>query len=171
MRRERAAELIELLEQGPMPFPQIRPRGPILSDEVVQFARITLPREAKLYFTAGARAARKNKSLGRLHQFRLHGKSLRYSLELFEPLYGSKIHKLQQMLKRSQNVLGDMADARAGLKLLKQLNAPSDVLGPIREIAEKKREEFLARWSEDVPDEKPAAQWVEYLRRYAKVRS
>ena len=107
----------------------------------------------------------------RLHEFRLHGKSLRYSLELFEPLYGPRLNRLTKVLKRTQQLLGEMADARAGLKLVKQMNAPDSVLEPLREIANEKREAFAVRWEEEVPDETVAAKWVEYLRRYAVVRA
>jgi CHAD domain-containing protein len=169
-RQSRAKELVEALRGERMASPNPRRfRGPALSEEVAQFARITLPREAKAYFKAGARAARKNHSLGRLHEFRLHGKSLRYSLELFEPLYGPRLNKLTKVLKRTQQLLGEMADARAGLKLVKRMNAPDPVLEPLRQIANDKREAFAVRWVEEVPDEGVAAKWVEYLRRYAKV--
>jgi CHAD domain-containing protein len=171
-RQTRAKELVETLNGAHIPSPNPRRyRGPALSEEVAQFARITLPREAKAYFKAGARAARKNHSLGRLHEFRLHGKSLRYSLELFEPLYGPRLAQLTKVLKRTQQLLGEMADARAGLKLVKRMNAPDSVLAPLRQIASEKREAFARRWVEEVPDESVAARWVDYLRRYAKVRS
>lgn len=169
LRKERAAHLVDLLKTGPLAVPQAQSRGPALSQDIVHFARIILPREARLYFTAGARAARKNHSLGRLHEFRLHGKSLRYSLELFEPVYGPRLNRLQKMLKRSQTLLGEMADARAGLKLLRHLNAPDSTLEPLRALANEKREAFTARWLEEVPDEAAAAHWVDYLRRYARL--
>ena len=156
-----------------MPSPAVgRFRGsPAFSEEVAQFARITLPRESKEYFKAGARAARKKHSLGRLHEFRLHGKSLRYTLELFEGLYGPRVRGMQKMLKRTQQLLGEMADARAGLKLVKLMNAPDPVLDPLRRLAHERREAFAVRWFEEVPDEAAAGRWVEYLRRYAMVRA
>lgn len=166
-RRQRSKELVEALSLAAMPAPKLRTAPP--SEEVAQFARITLPRDAKAYFQAGARAARKNHSLGRLHEFRLHGKSLRYSLELFQPLYGPRLNGLQKMLKRTQQLLGEMADARAGIKLLKLMNAPSAALEPLRELASEKRDSFAARWVEEVPDAEVAGKWVEYLRRYAHV--
>ena len=78
---------------------------------------------------------------------------------------------MTKVLKRTQQLLGEMADARAGLKLVKQMNAPDSVLEPLREIANEKREAFAVRWVEEVPDETVAAKWVEYLRRYAVVRT
>jgi CHAD domain-containing protein len=172
-RQQRAKELVEILRGDPMPSPEGRRyHGPALSEEVVQFARITLPRLAKVYFQAGAHAAaQKHQSLGRLHEFRLHGKSMRYSLELFQPLYGPGLKRLSKILKRTQQTLGEMADARAGMKLVKEMNAPDSVLEPLHKIAIEKRNEFAARWVEEVPDETVASTWVEYLRRYATVRS
>jgi CHAD domain-containing protein len=171
-RQQRAKDLVAALTSAPMPSPTVRRSlaAPPLSEEVAQFARITLPREAKSYFRAGGRAARKHRSLGRLHEFRLHGKSLRYAIELFEPLYGSRLNGLTKLLKRTQQLLGEMADARAGVKLLKQMNAPDSVLAPLKHLANEKREAFAVRWLEEVPDESVAARWVEYLRRYASVR-
>ena len=169
-RQERAQELLAILESGPsMPGPRVRASA-LTAPAVAQFASIVLPREAKTYFQAGRRAAHKNHSLGRLHEFRLHGKSLRYSVELFEELYGPRIKGLQKMLKRTQQLLGEMADARAALKLLKQMNAPAPVLDPLRVLAAEKRDAFAVRWFEEVPDEQAAADWVEYLRRYARAR-
>ena len=168
-RRERAQALLELLgESAPMPGPKVRTST--ATPEVAQFASIILPREAKEYFHAGDRAARNNHSLGRLHEFRLHGKSLRYSVELFEDLYGPRIAGRQKMLKRTQQLLGEMADARAALKLLKQMNASGPVLEPLRQLANEKREGFAVRWVEEVPNEDVALNWVEYLRRYARAR-
>ena len=165
-----AKELLEVLGSGgPMAAPTSRKSA--ITEEVAQFARITLPREAKAYFHAGARAARKNHSLRRLHEFRLHGKSLRYTVELFQPLYGPRIAGLQKMLKRTQQLLGEMADARAGLKLLKRMNAPDAVLEPLHQLAREKRDAFAVRWVEEIPDDSVAAKWVEYLRRYATARS
>ena len=165
-RSERAKALVDTLQASSvMPAPRVRKSA--MSAEVAQFASIILPREAKEYFRAGDRAARRNHSLGRLHEFRLHGKSLRYSVELFETLYGPRIAGLQKMLKRTQQLLGEMADARAGLKLLKEMNAPQSVLEPLRELAHDKRTAFTVRWFEEVPDEDTPAKWVEYLRRYA----
>ena len=69
-----------------------------------------------------------------------------------------------------QQLLGEMADARAALKLLKQMNAPAPVLDPLRVLAAEKRDAFAVRWFEEVPDEQAAANWVEYLRRYARAR-
>lgn len=166
-RQERAGQLLEVLQGPAMPAPHARQKASITA-EVAQFARITLPHEAKAYFHAGARAARKNHSLGRLHEFRLHGKSLRYSVELFEPAYGPRIGGLQKMLKRTQQLLGEMADARAAIKILKQMNAHEEVMTPLRDLAREKRDAFAVRWVEEIPDETIAAKWVEYLRRYAK---
>ena len=169
-RQARAQELVAILNSSPpMPAPPAR-KGKPVTPEVAQFASIVLPREAKAYFQAGRRAARKYHSLGRLHEFRLHGKSLRYSVELFDSLYGPRILKLQKMLKRTQQLLGEMADARAGLKMLKKMDAPDAVLEPMKQLANEKRDAFAVRWFEEVPDERAAAQWVEYLRRYAKAR-
>lgn len=169
-RRERADEMLEILKGPAMPAPKARPMAQITT-EVAQFARVTLPHQAKAYFHAGARAARKNHSLGRLHKFRLHGKSLRYSVELFEPAYGPRIAALQKMLKRTQQLLGEMADARAAIKLLKQMNAHEEVLAPLRQLANEKREAFAVRWVEEIPCETVSARWVEYLRRYANPRN
>ena len=70
-RRERSIALVELLTTStPMPGPTVRQSK--ATPEVAQFASIILPREAKVYFQAGVRAAHKQRSLGRLHEFRLH---------------------------------------------------------------------------------------------------
>jgi CHAD domain-containing protein len=171
VRNERCADLVRLLSgSGPMPGPRHWRRAalPVSEPEVLHFAALVLPHLARAYFRSGARAIVKKRSLRRLHEFRLHGKSLRYSLELFQTLYGGRMKSLQRMLKRMQLVLGEMADARAGLRLLEKFGAPDDVAGALRELAAAKQQEFALRWAEDVPDAKTADNWVEYLRRFAR---
>jgi CHAD domain-containing protein len=169
LRRERAAELVRLVQSGTMPISKRHRVEPSWNDpEVLHFAAITLPHLGDAYFRSGARAVAKKRSLLRLHEFRLHGKSLRYSLELFQPLYGPRLRVLQRLLKRMQQVLGEMADARAGLKLMDKLGAEEVDGAPLLDLAESKRDEFASRWLADVPDSHVAARWVDYLRRFAR---
>ena len=43
-----------------------------------------------------------------LHEIRIAAKHLRYALEIFEPLYGSKLHRFSIFTRRVQDVLGDL---------------------------------------------------------------
>jgi CHAD domain-containing protein len=62
------------------------PLGETAIDEV---ARQTLGRMARTFLEQGNEAASPNASSEDLHQFRIVVKKFRYTLDLFEPLYGS----------------------------------------------------------------------------------
>ncbi len=55
-----------------------------------------------------------------LHQFRLRAKRLRYTLELFEPLYGERFADPLEQLRRLQNLLGKINDCEATRALLRR---------------------------------------------------
>ena len=73
-------------------------------------ARAVLPRLARKYLAAGRRAARKKATTQQLHQFRLLTKRFRYSLEIFQPLYGSGVKQKLEVIRRIQSCLGDIND-------------------------------------------------------------
>ena len=170
LRHTRALQLMDLVNAGSLPTPKRRPGAWANEPEVVMFAAMTLPHLANSYFQAGARAVAKKRSLHRLHEFRLHGKELRYSLELFQSLYGGRLGALQRLLKQMQKVLGEMADARAAIKLCRKLGVPdqSTVFDSLGELADDKIAEFARMWRAEVPDAEAAARWIKYLRRFAR---
>ena len=75
----------------------------------VENARTQLPSLVKRFFRA-ARKATKSESPADLHKLRLAAKRLRYTLELFESLYGPVLERRLSQLRRLQGYLGDISD-------------------------------------------------------------
>jgi CHAD domain-containing protein len=76
-----------------------------------------LPGLAGDFFAAGGIAA-KQANLESLHQFRLHAKRFRYTLELFRPFYGNEIKDCLQQLRELQDHLGEVNDCVTAVSLL-----------------------------------------------------
>ncbi len=73
-------------------------------------ARRHLPNLIRDWFAEGRRAARRGAPASELHQFRLHTKRLRYTLELFRSCYGKELAERLGALRQIQDALGAMSD-------------------------------------------------------------
>jgi CHAD domain-containing protein len=80
------------------------------ADPVEANARRALPILATEFFAAGAVAVRPNADYEQLHQFRLLAKRFRYTLELFQPAFGSEITRGVKTLRGLQDKLGAIND-------------------------------------------------------------
>ncbi|HYL35128.1 MAG TPA: CHAD domain-containing protein [Bryobacteraceae bacterium] len=106
-------------------------------------ARVFLPQLADKYFNAGRKAADKTRSTKALHQFRIATKRFRYSLELFQPVFGASLDRRLDALRKLQRSLGKLNDYRAILKLV----ADDETLQAQLEKAIKRQlKEFRRRW-------------------------
>jgi CHAD domain-containing protein len=79
--------------------------------------RRDLRRMVEKWFKAGA-AAETEDNPASLHRFRLLGKRLRYTLELFTDVYGPPLEKLLRQLRSVQDHLGAIQDCVAALPLV-----------------------------------------------------
>ena len=80
-------------------------------------ARAQLPSVAGAYFRAGRKLMKGSPSIADLHAFRLKTKRLRYTLELFRACYGSTLEQRLDRLREMQNLLGDISDCGAALRI------------------------------------------------------
>jgi CHAD domain-containing protein len=81
-------------------------------------ARQGLPNLAREFFAAGAVAARMNSNHEQLHQFRLRAKRFRYTLELFQPVFGPEMTRGVNALRGLQDRLGSINDCVTALNLI-----------------------------------------------------
>lgn len=140
-------------------------------------ARAQLPAMAREYFERGRELLAGETTPETLHAFRLRTKRLRYTLELFRPLYGPGIEKCLKALRGLQRPLGDLSDCRSAHELA--LEALPDPTSPDRRRIErhlaaraaKCRAEFQDSWRNafDAPGEE--ARWRRYLSRPGTTRS
>jgi CHAD domain-containing protein len=122
-----------------------------------------LPELLRHYFEHGDRVMRPGTSGKRLHQFRLATKRARYTLELFQPLYGAAIQAHLDGLKQIQQVLGQLNDCQASLELLeadlKDVCEPA-WLEAIELRRDGKRGEFAKLWLSKFTDQVLRAGWI-----------
>ena len=83
------------------------------NQSAAQSARELLPKMTRRYFEAGRVAMDHKHPPEELHAFRLETKRFRYSLELFQPLYGPTLDRFLGALKELQSALGKVSDYQA----------------------------------------------------------
>jgi CHAD domain-containing protein len=81
-------------------------------------ARRALPSLGTEFFAAGSVVARKSTDHEQLHQFRLLAKRFRYTLELFQPVFGPEMKPGVKELRGLQDKLGAMNDCVTALVLI-----------------------------------------------------
>lgn len=137
-------------------------------------ARARLPNMAAELFAEGRKAARPSASPDSLHRFRLSVKAMRYTLELFRPLYGPGLEARLKKLRRLQDLLGAMSDCQSTIELVEDKlprNSPlrNNLVRMLQERIRRKRSEFRRYWSEEFDAEGEEARWRRYLARPRKM--
>ncbi len=136
------------------------------ADSAARSAAKVLPAMAQRLFEAGRRLAEGKPKLKRLHEFRLQVKQFRYTLELFEPLYGdglpARLEKLR-LLQQSLGQINDCVTARSLVEDAADLPGAGRVLKHIERARRRRMGRFLRFWKEefDAPGEEKA--WVRLL--------
>jgi CHAD domain-containing protein len=120
---------------------KLRRAGP--SESAEANADRLLPALAEDLFRAGEEAARANSSLRNMHRVRLKGKRLRYTLELFQPVYGNKTEQMMTSLKGLQEKLGAINDCATTLGMLQRDRRATTA---VRRLTSEREAEFRAYW-------------------------
>jgi CHAD domain-containing protein len=106
-------------------------------------ARRLLPPMLEDLFRAGRDAARPDSSRPSMHQFRLKTKRVRYTLELFDPVYGRKTKPMMASLKGLQEKLGAINDCATTLEMIRRNRAAG---AAVRRLAGEREAEFRRYW-------------------------
>jgi len=132
-------------------------------------ARRALPRLAREFFALGRTAAGPASTPAQLHAFRLAAKRFRYTLELFEPMYGPMLAERLEQVRKIQGLLGDRQDCVVlGDRLRKragETEAVRDVLARLTADGRALEEKFRRYWRETFDAEGAETLWVRYLER------
>jgi CHAD domain-containing protein len=125
-----------------------------------------LPRTLKDYLRHGARAARQEASAKELHRFRIATKEIRYTLDLFAPLYGEAIGELAAKLRKIQNHLGAIHDCTATATLIEdaETSGQKEILRAIDKRRKEKTDRFLRDYHREFEDENTIRKWNKALR-------
>ena len=107
----------------------------------------SLPRLLQRFFTAGNSAV-SHESGEKLHEFRIQAKKLRYTLELFVPLYGAAMEEWIQRIKSVQNALGKMNDYRSVLAMAGDANSGKKLIAALKKSERRHVRDFRGTWAE-----------------------
>src|SRR5579864_5261749 len=114
-----------------------------LQDSTDESARRLLPAMMEDLFRAGREATRPDSSHHRMHQFRLKTKRVRYTLELFESVYGRRTKQVMDSLKGLQEKLGAINDCATTLTMIGRRRGAA---GMVRRLAGEREAEFRGYW-------------------------
>jgi CHAD domain-containing protein len=130
---------------------------------VEQNARERLPLLLEKFYAAG-RAVADHEDSETLHRFRLEGKRVRYTLELFRPVYGPGLERLLQALKKAQTALGEINDCATA----KQIADHPQFQEWVDDRQNDLRKEFRKYWTEEFDAAGQERRWLHYLRTYTR---
>jgi hypothetical protein len=132
-------------------------------------ARRILPGMAREFFALGRTAAGPASTPAQLHAFRLAAKRFRYTLELFEPMYGPMLAERLEQVRKIQSMLGDRQDC---VVLGERLRKRAGETGPLRDVLAKVtadgralEEKFRRYWRESFDPAGAEALWIRYMER------
>jgi CHAD domain-containing protein len=95
------------------------------------------------FFLAGREAARPASTHRRMHRLRLEAKRVRYTLELFEPVYGENANQVLESLKELQDKLGAINDCATTLEMVRRNRGAA---AAVRRLAGEREAEFRGYW-------------------------
>jgi CHAD domain-containing protein len=128
-----------------------------------------LPRMARDFFALGRVASGPDSAPAQLHAFRLSAKRFRYTLELFEPMFGPMLAVRLEQVRKIQNLLGYRQDC---VVLGERLRKKAGETGPIREALAKLNtegreleEKFRRYWRATFDAAGAEALWIRHLER------
>jgi CHAD domain-containing protein len=129
--------------------------------------REVLPRMAEKWFRAGDAAMKPGVDWEEMHEFRLLTKRFRYTLEIFQPLYGPSLETRITLLRKLQTYLGDINDCATTKTLLADTDGAETIDRGLEQRAEKKTVELRRFWQRTFGGKGPVAAWKRYLSHYA----
>lgn len=141
--------------------------------DAIENARVLLPAVVTDYFSLGRELLASDPEPAELHALRLASKKLRYTLELFRPIYGPGLKMRIEALKAVQQILGEINDTVAAERTIESV-----LVGPtaesrraaqfFRKRGGAKAQEFRNHWTTvfDAPGQE--RWWNDYLARQAR---
>lgn len=115
------------------------------SQSVIENANNVLPKLVEKYFKAGRKAADGKRSPKELHEFRIETKAFRYTLELFFPVYGTRLENELEPVRKIQSALGKLHDYYI---ITEMLGDDQGLQVKLQRRTKKKLKEFHEQWAE-----------------------
>jgi CHAD domain-containing protein len=133
-------------------------------------ARSVLPALLRVYFNEGRKVIGAAPNSADLHRFRLRGKRVRYTLEMFRGCYGPGLERYLAALRQLQDHLGVMNDCATTRALLRAMTPKASperarVEGLLDAILKMKRSDLRREWRESFDAPGQERRWRNYLAR------
>jgi len=128
-------------------------------ETAAEAARRLLPAMTEELFRAGRGAAQLNSTRLRMHRLRLKAKGVRYTLEIFELVYGTKTKPMLDALKVLQEKLGAINDCATTLVMIRRDRGAVEA---VRRLAGEREAAFRTYWKEHFGTRKKV-QWKAVL--------
>jgi CHAD domain-containing protein len=135
------------------------------ADATDEAARKVLSPIAKDFLRHGDEAASPKASAHDLHRFRIVAKKFRYTLELFQPRYGSVLNRGVAGIKRTSSLLGDINDSATVAEIVAEYDGARQLTRHLKKRLEKKTAEFRDYWAEERKQGEQLRTWVDHLGR------
>ena len=130
-----------------------------LSGDATEIARGVLPGMTEELFQAGAEAAQAGSTHHQMHRFRLMSKRVRYTLEAFDPVYGTATAGIMESLKGLQEKLGNINDCASTLVMVARNRGAS---AAVSRLVRERELEFRMYWKRHFGP-KVKGQWKKIL--------
>jgi CHAD domain-containing protein len=100
----------------------------------------------------GKRALAPKASIERVHRLRIEAKKVRYTLELFTPVYGTAFDGWTERTKALQNVLGVVGDCEMARAMIERQGGDRRIESALRRKVRRKLGEFRQLWADSFAD-------------------
>jgi CHAD domain-containing protein len=128
-------------------------------------ARKVLSPIAKDFLRHGDEAASPKASAHDMHRFRIVAKKFRYTLELFQPRYGSVLDRGVAGIKHTSGLLGDINDSATVGEIVAEYEGARQLTRHLKKRQDKKTEEFRDYWAEQRKQGEQLRTWIDHLGR------
>jgi CHAD domain-containing protein len=122
------------------------PKDASPQESIQEVSRRLLARGMKDFLEQGKAASSPDASPERLHSFRIGAKKFRYTLELFQPLYGASLDPIVASMKSVSTLLGDINDCVTVAALAAKYDGSERLAERLKKRQDKTAEEFREYW-------------------------
>jgi CHAD domain-containing protein len=129
------------------------------SGNLNSLARSTLSALGKKFSESGEQAAAPGSSSEELHDFRILVKKFRYTLELFAPVYASRLEQPIGRIKEIQSLLGAINDYHT-VRTMSDLSRHGKLQAELRKSHNQRIKKFRKLWAGEFSGPKVTRQWL-----------
>lgn len=127
-------------------------RGGISDDPIGVTAKHTVEPMLRQFVSRGKRALSPKASVERIHRLRIEAKKLRYTLDLFAPVYGASFDGWLERIKALQDILGIIGDCETVRVMIERQGGDRRIESALRRKVRRRMEAFRQLWADSFSD-------------------